>query len=98
MINRLLVIAILGVLLNGCFMAPMALIGPVTSGYSTASLIQSGVSMSANYLVKKSSGKTISQHAFDAINNSVMTQSYFPDNKIHALTSPKSKTFRIHKN
>jgi len=38
MINRLLVIAMLGVLLNGCFMAPMALLGPITSGYSTASL------------------------------------------------------------
>ena len=88
----------LGVMLSGCFMAPLALIGPATSGFSTASIIQSGVTTTVNYLVKKSSGKTISQHAFDAINNSVMTQSYFPDNKIHALTSPKSKTFRIHKN
>ena len=98
MINRLLVIAMLGVLLNGCFMAPLALMGPVTSGYSTASLIQSGVSMSANYLVKKSSGKTISQHAFDAISNRTMTQSYFPDNEIPKLTTPKSKTSQIHKN
>ena len=88
----------LGVMLSGCFMAPLALIGPATSGFSTASIIQSGVTTTVNYLVKKSSGKTIGQHAFDAINNSVMTQSYFPDNKIHTLTSPKSKTFRIHKN
>ena len=88
----------LGVLLNGCFMAPLAFIGPITSGYSTASLIQSGVSMSANYLVKKSSGKSITQHAYDAINVSIIEQSYFPENKTHAHTSPKSKTFRIHKN
>ena len=88
----------LGVLLNGCFMAPLALMGPVTSGYSTASLIQSGVSMSANYLVKKSSGKTITQHAYDAINVSIIKQSYFPENKTHAQTSPKLKTLQIHKN
>ena len=88
----------LGVLLNGCFMAPLAFIGPITSGYSTASLIQSGVSMSANYLVKKSSGKSITQHAYDAINVSIIKQSYFPENKTHTQTSPKLKTLQIHKN
>ena len=91
MINRLLVITILGVMLSGCFMAPLALIGPATSGFSTASLIQSGVSMSANYLVKKSSGKTISQHAFDAINVSIIKQSYFPENNVTTLILPESK-------
>ena len=98
MINRLLVITILGVMLSGCFMAPLALIGPATSGFSTASIIQSGVTTTANYLVKKSSGKTISQHAFDAINVSIIKQSYFPENKTHAQTSPKLKTLQIHKN
>ena len=88
----------LGVMLSGCFMAPLALIGPATSGFSTASIIQSGVTTTANYLVKKSSGKTISQHAFDAINVSIIKQSYFPENKTHAQTSPKSKTLQIHKN
>ena len=38
MIKKLLLIVTLGVTLSGCFMAPMALIGPVTSGYSTASI------------------------------------------------------------
>ena len=98
MINRLLIIATLSVLLSGCFMAPLALIGPATSGFSTASIIQSGVTTTANYLVKKSSGKTISEHAFDAISNSVITQSYIPNSKIKVPTSPKSKTLQIHKN
>ena len=49
-------------------MAPLALIGPVTSGYSTASLIQAGVTTGANYMVKKSTGKTIGEHAIDVIN------------------------------
>ena len=98
MINRLLVITILGVMLSGCFMAPLALIGPATSGFSTASIIQSGVTTTANYLVKKSSGKSITQHAYDAINVSIIKQSYFPENKTHAQTSPKLKTLQIHKN
>ena len=79
MIKRLLVIATLGVMLSGCFVAPMALIGPATSGFSTASLIQSSVTTGANYMVKKSTGKTIGQHALEAINNDTLQQSYFPN-------------------
>jgi len=81
MIKRLLVIAVLGVTVSGCFMAPLALIGPVTSSFSTASLIQSGVATGANYMVKKSTGKTMSEHALYAINSEVKRQSYFPQNK-----------------
>ena len=84
MIKRLLLITTLGILLSGCFMAPMALIGPATSGFTTASIIQSGVTTGANYLVKKSTGKTISQHAFEAIDKDILQQTYFPifDEKI----------------
>ena len=81
MIKRLLIIATAGVLLSGCFMAPLALIGPATSGFSTASLIQSGVTTGANYMVKRSTGKTISEHAFDAYKQGLQ-QSYFPQNKL----------------
>ena len=84
MLKRLFLLTMLGVLLSGCFVAPMALIGPATSGFTTASLIQSGVTSGANYLVKKSTGKTITQHAFDSINQQVLQQTYFPtfDKKI----------------
>ena len=82
MIKRLLLIVTLGVTVSGCFMAPMALIGPATSGFSTASIIQSGVTTGANYMVKKSTGKTISEHALDAINKEVMQQTYMPEEKI----------------
>ncbi len=80
MIKRLLAIATLGVLLSGCFMAPLALVGPVTSGFSTASLIQTGVSTGASYMVKKSTGKTISEHAVDVISKDIYKQSYMPTN------------------
>ena len=84
MIKRLLVIAVLGVTVSGCFMAPMALIGPMTSGFSTASLIQSGVSTGANYVVRKSTGKTIAEHALQSLNKDIMKQTYLPKNNVNA--------------
>ena len=88
MIKRLLVIAVLGVTVSGCFMAPLALIGPATSGFSTASLIQSGVTTGANYVVKKSTGKTIAQHAFESLGNDVLKQTYFPQKEIDIVVAP----------
>ena len=78
MIKRLLLIVALGVTLSGCFMAPLALIGPATSGFSTASIIQSGISTGANYMVKKGTGKSIGEHAIAAINKDIYKQAYFP--------------------
>jgi len=68
----------MSVALSGCYMVPMALIGPASSGFTTASILQSGVTATANYVVKKSTGKTISQHALDSISVDVIQQSYFP--------------------
>jgi len=71
----------LGIMLSGCFIAPMALVGPAASGFSTASIVQSGLTSTANYLVKKNTGKTITQHAFDAVSIQVLQQTYFPHEK-----------------
>ena len=81
MIRRLLLIATLGVMLSGCFMVPMAFIGPAASGFSTASLIQSGVTTGASYMVKKSTGKTITEHAVDALSKDILQQTYLPTNE-----------------
>ena len=92
MIKRLLLIVVLGVTVSGCFMVPMAFIGPAASGYSTASLIQSGVTTGANYMVKKSTGKTIAEHALGALNKDIFQQTYFPTNKtLTSIILPKSK-------
>ena len=92
MIKRLLLIGVLGVTVSGCFMAPLALIGPATSGYSTASLIQSGVTTGANYMVKKSTGKTIAEHAIGTLHKDIFQQTYFPENKTSvSIVLPKSK-------
>ena len=58
-------------------MVPMALVGPAASGFSTASIVQSGLTTGTNYIVKKSTGKTLTQHALDAVNVD-LKQTYFP--------------------
>ena len=78
MIRRLLLIATLGVMLSGCFMVPMAFIGPAAGGFSTASIIQSGITTGANYMVKKSTGKTITEHAVASLRGDIIKQSYAP--------------------
>ena len=90
MIKRLLLIVVLGVSVSGCFMAPLALIGPATSGFSTASLIQTGISTGANYVVKQSTGKTITEHVLDSINPETIKQSFVHNNKI--LTAEVAQT------
>ena len=77
-------------------MAPLAFVGPAASGFSSASLIQSGITSGANYMVKKSTGKTITEHAITAINSKkVYQQSYFPtyENSIEKIL-PKPKSVR----
>jgi len=98
MFRRLLLLATLGLLLSGCFVAPIALIGPVTSGWTTASLVQSGISTTANYMVKKSTGKTISQHAFDVLDKELLQNSYFPENATTNRTLSKSELSLILRN
>ena len=88
MIKRLLLVVTLGVMLSGCFMAPLALIGPATSGFSTASIIQASVSSGANYMVKKSTGKTIGEHAVDVISTETLQQTYFPTNNNLLIVAP----------
>ena len=86
MIKTLLVLTALGVMISGCFMVPMAFIGPAASGFSTASLAQSAVTTGASYMVKKNTGKTITEHAFDTINSDIFKQSYIPEEKENVTT------------
>ena len=96
MIKTLLVLITLGVMISGCFMVPMAFIGPAASGFSTASIAQSAISTGASYMVKKNTGKTITEHAYDTINPDILRQSYIPKEKESATTLivPKSKPIK----
>jgi hypothetical protein len=86
MLKKLLLITAIGVTLSGCFMVPMAFIGPASSGFTTASIIQSGVSTGANYVVKKSTGKSIGEHAINAISDDIgkdiFQQTYLPKTEL----------------
>ena len=96
MIKRLFLIVAVGVTVSGCFMAPLALIGPASSGFSTASIIQSGVTTGANYVVKRSTGKTIAEHTLTLINSKNIYQQTFTityETSI-AIILPKSKPVR----
>ena len=95
MIKRLLALTTLAVLLTGCYMVPMALIGPATSGFTTASIIQSGIGATANYVVKKSTGRTISEHAFDVIDKDSIKQSYLPKKYVTTSLTKKNATTLI---
>ena len=88
MFKRLLLIVALTVTVSGCFMAAMALIGPATSGFTTASILQSGVTTGAGYIVKRSTGKSISQHALDAINKDILQQTYLPKDRTQLFVAP----------
>ena len=69
-------------------MAPMALIGPATSGFTTASIVQSGVTSGASYLVKKSTGKSIAEHAINTVNKEILQQTYFPKERVPLIVAP----------
>ena len=88
MIKRLLLIVAVGVTLTGCFMAPLALIGPATSGFTTASIGQAAISTGATYVVKKTTGKTISEHAITAINKDILQQTYLPKDTAGLFVAP----------
>ena len=96
MYKKLLLIVALGVTLSGCFMVPLAFIGPATSGFTTASIAQSIVTHSANAMIKKSTGKAVQEHAFDSLTNSIFQQTnsifqqtYFPIVKNNKIVNSK---------
>ena len=78
----------MGLLLSGCFVAPMVFIGPAASGFTTASIVQTGITTTANYMVKKSTGKTIAEHAFGSIEDDILRQTYFPKEKVDLVVAP----------
>jgi len=88
MIKRLLLLVTLGALLQGCYMVPLAFIGPATSGFSTASIVQASFTTGANLLVEKTTGKSISEHALASLDRDVLFQAYTPQ-KITKISQPK---------
>ena len=95
MIKRLVLISLMGLLVSGCYMVPLALIGPATSGFTSSSVMQAALSTTANHMVKKATGKSFSEHAFDSINMDDITLGYFPVNNSNNLLLPLPKPVNI---
>ena len=89
MIKRLLVLTTLSVMLSGCFMVPMALIGPATSGFTTASLVKSLPTTAVSFAIKKSTGKTIGEHAIEVINRDMIRQTFVPVDQTPKIVAPE---------
>ena len=94
-IKRIILISIAGLFVSGCYMVPLALIGPATSGFTSTSIVQAAITTTANQMVKKTTGKTFSEHVFDAINMDDITLGYFPVNKSNNLILPLPKPLNI---
>ena len=95
MIKKLLLVSAMGLLVSGCYMVPLAFIGPATSGFTASSVMQAAISTSANHMVKKATGKSFSEHAFEAINMDDITLGYFPVNRSNNLILPLPKPLNI---
>jgi len=76
-------------------MVPLAFIGPATSGFTTSSVMQAAVTSSANHIVKKATGKTFTEHAFDALDENNISLGYFPLNKSDDSILPLPKPLNI---
>ena len=95
MIKKLLLVSAMGLFVSGCYMVPLAFIGPATSGFTASSLMQTAISTTANHVVKRATGKTFSEHAFEAMNMDDITLGYFPSNKSNNLILPLPKPLNI---
>ena len=85
----------MGLFVSGCYMVPLAFIGPATSGFTASSVMQAAISSTANHMVRKATGKSFSEHALDAINMDAITLGYFPVNKSNNLILPLPKPLNI---
>ena len=94
-IKKLLLVSVMGLVVSGCYMVPLAFIGPATSGFTATSVMQAAISTTANHMVKKATGKSFSEHAFDAMNVDDITLGYFPVNKSNNLILPLPKPLNI---
>ena len=95
MIKKLVLVSAMGLLVSGCYMVPLALIGPATSGFTASSIMQAAISTTANHMVKKTTGKSFSEHAFDAVNMDDIILGYLPSNKSNNLILPLPKPLNI---
>ena len=95
MIKKLILISAMGLLFSGCYMAPLALVGPATSGFTATSMMQSAVTSSANHIIKKTTGKSFSDYASEFVKMNNISLGYFPLNESKDFILPLPKPLNI---
>ena len=85
----------MGLIVSGCYMVPLAFIGPATSGFTASSVMQAAITTTAGHVVKKTTGKSFSEHAFEALNVDDITLGYFPEQKSKNFILPLPKPLNI---
>ena len=88
--KKIIIIILLSFPLTSCYMLPMAFIGPASSGFSTASIMQSALTTTTNRVIKSTTGKTISEHVMDSLEDKNFKIGYISEKKITELF-PKRK-------
>ena len=78
---------------SGCYMVPLAFVGPATSGFTTASIVQSALTTTTNHVVKKTTGKSITEHALDSLNEEKLSLIDEQAVKINSIL-PKKKPLK----
>ena len=56
-----MLVSIMGLLVSGCYMVPLAFVGPATSGFTASSVMQAAITSTAGHVVKKTTGKSFSE-------------------------------------
>ena len=68
--SRLLLICFMSIFLTGCIQSS-AFLGPAISVATTGGIQKAVISQGINYGIKRSSGKSISEHAFPSANKKI---------------------------
>ena len=71
--NRILILLILGLFLTGCYSSSLTMVGPAT-GVASGKVGESAVSSSLNYVVKKQTGKSATEHILSESQNKKIVQ------------------------
>jgi len=88
--KKIIILILLGLPLTSCYMLPMAFIGPASSGFSTASIMQSALTTTTNRVVKSTTGKTISEHVISSLQDKNLKIGFISEKKITRIL-PKIK-------
>ena len=94
--KRIIFIVIATAFLNGCAQYT-SMLGPVYTIYTTGNVAQAGTSLVASYGVKKTTGKTLSQHVLTFAKNNKVINEMEKNDKIINIPEENTKVIILAK-